>query len=72
MGTIFPTLFDLPAMWKLNATRCKGFNLIFLWMYPIVVFCLVLPTVFGLIEAALSFEDSKKEEKRLRVYYTEV
>lgn len=72
MGDLFPGLFDLPALWRINAKRCRGFNIIFCWIYPVAIFFMVPFTLLGLICAVLSYEDKEKEEKNLKRYYTEV
>ncbi len=57
-GGIFPTLFNFPKMWKLNASRCGGrFNLFFFWMYPVAAAMLLPFTVLCLIEVLLTPND---------------
>ncbi len=52
---IFPTLFDIPEVWRLNSNRCGGrFNLIFFWLYPLAVPVLLVPTVLTLVETLLT------------------
>jgi len=55
IGGIFPTSFDLPEMWRLNASRCGGrFNKLFFWAYPVVGVILIPYTLLCLIEHWLS------------------
>lgn len=55
IGGIFPTLFDIPDMWRLNSTRCSGkLNLYFFWLYPIAVVFLIPFTILCFIEIVLT------------------
>lgn len=57
-GGLFPTVFDMPLMWRLNQSRCGGrFNLLFFWMYPALAVFLAPYTVLCLIQAALKADD---------------
>jgi hypothetical protein len=62
MGGIFPSLFDLPALWKINSTRFRGFNIVFFPFYFVFVFMALPYTVFCLIEGILGGPRSKKEQ----------
>lgn len=57
-GGLFPTVFDIGEMWRLNQSRCGGrFNLFFFWMYPALAVFLAPYTVLCLIQAALKADD---------------
>jgi len=58
-GDLLPTIFDMAEMWKLNATRFNGFNLVFWWVYILVSPIILMWTFFGLIEAAFRWRQGK-------------
>lgn len=55
LGDWIPTIFDLPEVWEINASRCGGrYNALFFWTYPIAAVILLPVTVLALIEVALT------------------
>jgi hypothetical protein len=69
VGDYFPTLFDLPLLLKLNATRCRWFNWVFSWMYFILIPVLALITCLKLMEALLPKEPSPEKTQKIRDRY---
>lgn len=56
----FPTLFDLPELWCLNSTRAGGkFNMLFFWLYPILLPGMFLLTLLCLIEYHLTKPENR-------------
>ena len=58
---LFPTLIDLPEMWRLNAKRFPGFNLVFCWAYLVLLPLLVPYTALVLVEAVLKWKFGREE-----------
>ncbi len=52
-GDIFPGLFDTVELWKLNSTRCRGFNLIFFPLYVVFLAYAIPYTCLCLAEAII-------------------
>jgi hypothetical protein len=54
-GGIFPTLFNMGEMWRINSARCGGkFNLFFFWMYPIAAAFMLPFTLLCFLEVLLT------------------
>jgi hypothetical protein len=63
MGGLFPTIFNLPEMWRLNSNRANGrFNLIFFWGYLIMLLALIPFTVLCLIEYLFISKEQKNNK----------
>lgn len=62
-GGLFPTLFDFPELWRLNATRFPGFNIVFCWFYVLSLMFFIPFTILCLMEGFLKwkFGDSTVE-----------
>lgn len=57
-GGLFPTVFNIGEMWRLNQSRYAGwFNLLFFWMYPLVAIFLVPYTVMCLLHMTFKSDD---------------
>ena len=68
IGGIFPTIFDLPEMWKINSTRCGGkFNLLFWWIYVISAPFLAFYGILCLFEKLFEKKENNGKNSRTNV-----
>jgi hypothetical protein len=55
-GGLFPGVFDIVELWKLNSSRCEGyFNKIFFLAYIPVFICVIPYTMLCLLEGFITW-----------------
>ena len=64
IGGLFPTLFDMPELWRLNSTRMGGrFNFVFCWLYIVLLPPMLFFTFLCIVEYYLTPVGCRSEMK---------